>query len=96
MSGPSWIQILIVNICLLFTCLGFILAEDLVDLLLTKGEPLTQQDVDNLLCEIEIDGDDKVNIIDFIEHMFSTSAPEALPLVETYQIQTQEIQEVEA
>ena len=62
---------------------GYILAEDLVELLREKGEPLTEDDVDNLLCEITIDGDNRVNIEDFVEHMFATSAPDSLPLVET-------------
>ena len=62
---------------------GYILAEDLVDFLREKGEPMTEEDVDNLLCEISIDGDNRIRIEDFVQHMFATSAPDSLPLVET-------------
>ncbi len=44
---------------------------------------MTEEDVDNLLCEITIDGDDRVRIADFVYHMFATSAPDDLPLIET-------------
>lgn len=55
--------------------LGFIPVVDLVHLLRNLGEPLTRDDVDHLLQEIYIDGDNKVNIKDLVQHMFRTSAP---------------------
>eukprot|EP00462_Mataza_sp_D1_P001564 CAMPEP_0175095642 /NCGR_PEP_ID=MMETSP0086_2-20121207/4276_1 /TAXON_ID=136419 /ORGANISM="Unknown Unknown, Strain D1" /LENGTH=152 /DNA_ID=CAMNT_0016368927 /DNA_START=37 /DNA_END=495 /DNA_ORIENTATION=+ len=54
---------------------GYIQAADLVYLLRELGEPLTMDDVTNLLREITIDGDKRVNIADLVEHMYSTSAP---------------------
>jgi len=48
---------------------------ELVHLLRNLGEPLTRDDVDHLLQEIYIDGDQKVNIKDLVQHMFRTSAP---------------------
>jgi calmodulin len=54
---------------------GTIPVVDLVHLLRNMGEPLTRDDVDHLLQEIYIDGDNKVNIKDFVQHMFRTSAP---------------------
>jgi len=39
------------------------------------GEPLTRDDVEHLMQEIYIDGDNRVNIKDFVQHMFRTSAP---------------------
>lgn len=52
---------------------GFIDAADLVYLLRELGEPLTTEDVEHLLKEIEIDGDKRINIKDFVSHMFRTS-----------------------
>ena len=54
---------------------GLIAAVDLVHMLRNMGEPLTRDDVDHLLQEIYIDGDNKINIQDFVAHMFRTSAP---------------------
>jgi len=54
---------------------GLIPVVSLVHLLRNLGEPLTRDDVDHLLQEIYIDGDNKVNIKDFVQHMFRTSAP---------------------
>jgi len=54
---------------------GLIPVTDLVHLLRNLGEPLTRDDVDNLLKEIYIDGDNKVEIAGLVKHMFRTSAP---------------------
>lgn len=54
---------------------GHISAEDLHNMLRTLGEPLSAEDVDHLLTEIVIDGDGRVNIEHFVEHMHSTSLP---------------------
>jgi hypothetical protein len=54
---------------------GFIPVVDLVHLLRNLGEPLTRDDVDCLLAELYIDGDNKINIKDLVRHMFTTSAP---------------------
>lgn len=54
---------------------GFIPVVDLVHLLRNLGEPLTRDDVDCLLAELYIDGDNRVNIEDCVRHMFTTSAP---------------------
>jgi len=54
---------------------GLISAVDLVHLLRNMGEPLTRDDVDHLLQEIYIDGDNNINIRDLVQHMFRTSAP---------------------
>lgn len=50
-------------------------AADLVHLLRNLGEPLTRDDVDALLCELYIDGDNKINLREMVAHMFRTSAP---------------------
>jgi Ca2+-binding EF-hand superfamily protein len=39
-----------------------------------KGEPMPQEDVDNLLCEITIDGDNRIGIAEFVQHMIQTSS----------------------
>lgn len=54
---------------------GMIPAADLVHLLRNLGEPLSRDDVDHLLQEIYIDGDQMVDIRQFVAHMFRTSAP---------------------
>jgi len=54
---------------------GLLPVVDLVHLLRNLGEPLTRDDVDHLLQEIYIDGDNKINIQDLVQHMFRTSAP---------------------
>jgi len=54
---------------------GYIPVSDLVHLLRNLGEPLTRDDVEHLMQEIYIDGDNRVNIKDFVQHMFRTSAP---------------------
>ncbi len=54
---------------------GLLPVVDLVHLLRNLGEPLTRDDVDHLLQEIYIDGDNKINITDLVQHMFRTSAP---------------------
>lgn len=54
---------------------GYISAADLVSLLRDRGEPLTQDDVDHLLQEITIDGDSRIKITDFVQHMFRSSVP---------------------
>ena len=58
---------------------GLIHVTDLVHLLRNMGEPLTRDDVDHVLQEIYIDGDNKVNIKDLVQHMFRTSAPNTDP-----------------
>ena len=67
---------------------GSISAEDLVHLLQQRGEPMSTADVDSiltgrlvfrhdlfiiLLVEITIDGDGRIDIHDFVLHMFMTS-----------------------
>lgn len=54
---------------------GALPAADLVHLLRNLGEPLTRDDVDALLCELYIDGDNKINLREMVAHMFRTSAP---------------------
>lgn len=53
---------------------GYITAEDLVHVLRELGEPLTQDDVEALLGEVEMDGDQRICIKDFVRHMVQTSA----------------------
>jgi calmodulin len=55
---------------------GEISAEDFVHMLKNLSEPLTDDDVNNLLMEINIDGDLNINIRDFVSHMISTSSCE--------------------
>ena len=64
-------------------------------MLRTKGEPLTADDVDNLLCEINIDGDNRIKISEFVEHMFATSAPDFLPLIDNISVDD-ELSDVES
>jgi hypothetical protein len=45
-----------------------------VQMLREKGEPMPQEDVDNLLCEITIDGDNRIGIAEFVQHMIQTSS----------------------
>jgi calcium-binding protein CML len=52
---------------------GFILAQDFVQVMLHMGEPLSIDDVNNMLSELSIDGDERINIQDFVSHMFFTS-----------------------
>ena len=52
---------------------GKIKAIHLIEMLKNKGEPLSQQDIDQLLLEIDIDGDHYINIEQFVNHMFETS-----------------------
>lgn len=53
---------------------GKMMAEDFVHMLKGMGEPLTTEDVNHLLREIEIDGDNRIDYRDFVRHMFETSA----------------------
>lgn len=41
------------------------------------GEPLPLEDINNLLTEISIDGDQMIDIRGFVQHMLDTSAPSA-------------------
>lgn len=52
---------------------GLISVDDFVVMLREMGEPLTHDDVQHLLQEIEIDGDNKINIKEFVQHMSRTS-----------------------
>jgi calmodulin len=53
---------------------GLMNAEDFIIMLKEMGEPLTNDDVEHLLREIEIDGDNKIDFRAFVRHMFETSA----------------------
>lgn len=52
---------------------GDILLEDLIELLLHRGEPLSEEDVTNLVRELTIDGDNRINVRQFVQHMMTTS-----------------------
>lgn len=52
---------------------GTVSAEHLHNLLRQLSEPLSQDDVDALLLEIDIDGDGFLRIDDFVNHMLLTS-----------------------
>lgn len=54
---------------------GYLPAQDLVQILSEMGDPLSREDVLNLLRELTIDGDHRVNIAEFVRHMFKTSKP---------------------
>jgi len=55
---------------------GYISAEDLFNLLQKLGEPLPLEDVNSLLTEISIDGDQRVSIREFVRHLLASSAPD--------------------
>jgi Ca2+-binding EF-hand superfamily protein len=42
-------------------------------MLKTMGEPLTEEDVEHLMKEVNIDGDKRVNIQEFVTYMLATS-----------------------
>lgn len=52
---------------------GTMTAPDFVHMLRGIGEPLTELDVNQLLKEVDIDGNDKINIRNFVEKMFDSS-----------------------
>lgn len=52
---------------------GQIHGSMLVDILRNSGECMSQDDVDGLLCEINIDGDNMINIVQFIQYMVQSS-----------------------
>jgi calmodulin len=52
---------------------GTLSAADFVHMLREMGEPLTEQDVNQLLKEVAIDGDQRINIQAFVSHMFESS-----------------------
>lgn len=52
---------------------GQISVPDLVHVLLNLGEPLTREDVENLMLEIAVDGDNMVDIAEFVRYMYDTS-----------------------
>lgn len=52
---------------------GKISCPDLVGMLLTTGEPMTREDAENLVKEIEIDGDNMIDIKEFVRYMYDTS-----------------------
>lgn len=55
---------------------GSLTVNEFIDILRNMGEPLTRDDVDNLLLEIQIDGDNRINIQEFVMHMCRTSQPQ--------------------
>ncbi len=54
---------------------GFIDEMDFIQILTAMGEPLTKEDIDGLYAEVFVDGDRRINYIDFVNHMFDTSRP---------------------
>jgi len=54
---------------------GHIDAAEFVHMLRNMGEPLTEEDVHNLMQEIQFDGDKKINVAELVRHFFETSAP---------------------
>jgi Ca2+-binding EF-hand superfamily protein len=63
---------------------GLISVPDLVHVLLNLGEPLTREDVENLMLEIEVDGDNQVNIAEFVRYMYDTSMLDPNPPPKEY------------
>mgnify|MGYP001953432301 CR=1 FL=1 len=52
---------------------GHVDAAELVEALRSRGEPLSEEDIAHLLRELSIDGDKRINVRQFVEHMLTTS-----------------------
>lgn len=52
---------------------GHVDAAELVEAMRSRGEPLSEEDVENLVREMAIDGDKRISIAAFVQHMYATS-----------------------
>lgn len=52
-------------------CLGFISAQELRHVMTNLGERLTDEEVDEMLREADVDGDGKINYEEFVKLMVS-------------------------
>ena len=76
MPGPSSIESMLAYFNIFDTDRsGKLPAWYFVSILRGMGEPLTRDDVDHLLREIRVDGDNLIEIEEFVRHMFDTSMP---------------------
>mmetsp|Transcript_2331 Transcript_2331/g.3345 ORF Transcript_2331/g.3345 Transcript_2331/m.3345 type:complete len:215 (-) Transcript_2331:234-878(-) len=54
---------------------GYIDEMDFIEILTQMEEIFTKEDVDALWKEVKVDGDKRINYVEFVEHMFETSLP---------------------
>lgn len=50
---------------------GFISATELRHIVTNLGEKLTEDEADEMICEADIDGDGKINYVDFVKIMMT-------------------------
>mmetsp|Transcript_9943 Transcript_9943/g.18107 ORF Transcript_9943/g.18107 Transcript_9943/m.18107 type:complete len:210 (+) Transcript_9943:72-701(+) len=54
---------------------GYISQNDFIEILTQMQEVFSAQDVNNLWKEVKVDGDGRIDYVDFVHHMFETSRP---------------------